>query len=144
MDPTVLMSDAYQSTLEFVRQYTSPIIGAIGVVFGSLLTFISARFQTDSNERIARTRQFLTSHRASMFASVQMTEAQTAQFQALLSGYQRHVEQLSHEVNSLRDEVAKLRTMLALRVTVCGECDKFLDWHLGLADKPEVLNDPAL
>lgn len=52
------------------------------------------------------------------------TNAMTAQFRAIMEGYQSRVTDLSHEVSVLRSEVVSLRKTLDRQRLICGGCPK--------------------
>ena len=68
------------------------------------------------------------------------TNAMTAQFRAIMEGYQSRVTDLSHEVGILRLEVISLRKTLDRQRVICGGCPKL---PLLLQETPYAAANPA-
>lgn len=123
-----------------MKDFATPLLTAVAVLGGGVVTYFTTKLKTRSEEHLADEKQEQDREHNALIASIQINDSHTRQFQALLEGYQKHVDQLTKEVHSLRREVTRLRTALATRLSVCKGCEKFAEWQVEFGEAMNPLD----
>jgi len=104
------------TNLELIRSLSIVILPVISAY--SAYTVARHQIKASEADREKAERQIVHTENADQ------TTAMTAQFRAVMDGYQARVEDLKSEVFNLRTEVTSLRKALDRQRVMCGGCPK--------------------